>query len=130
MTISITYGKTPESKEELERLLKLLNTPIGRALRKPGATLRRWKNSSPANVWMETARGPYLEYPPQDGALSVREFFAQAHPYLNRLDRPNPQGEMVYFIPDGLVAALKEKNMNTRLPKPSKSTAPKRSPRL
>lgn len=78
----------PTSSEEelakrLEDALKLLNTPVGRALLRDGTTLRRWSNSVPANYWVESKTGRMLFHSDRDNPrCPVMSAYASLRPFL------------------------------------------------
>lgn len=100
-----------DQAKRLEEALKLLNTPVGRALLRDGVTLRRWSGSNPANYWVESKTGRMLFHSNRDDPrCQVISAYGTLRPFLE-LTTAQGGSEQVGRLGPELVAEHKRRKL-------------------
>ena len=128
-TDEIRAEREARQAEWFPAALKVMETPLGRALRKPGVTFNYWSNSTPANIWVENKRGTQLFHSNEnDYNCPVRAAFKTLRSFLDDADNDLGAGGESFVLSPEFITKVDQFNLDAKT-EPVKKIA-RRGPRL
>lgn len=113
-----------DQAEHFDDALKIMDTPLGRALRKPGVTFCYWSNSSPANVWVESKKGTHLFHSDEnDYKCPVKDAFRVLRSFLDDAPSDMGTGGDAYVLSPEFIAQVDQLKLDAKTapaPKPAR----------
>lgn len=103
--------------QDFPAAVKIMDTPLGKALRKPGATFRYWTNSSPANAWIESKSGDIVFHSDEnDYKCPVRDAFQTLRSFMDKVDSDMGQGGYAYTLSQEFIARIDQHKLDVKTP--------------